>query len=251
MGARRGQRVSQTGSCREQKACLTCLQSAVGWGSALQGIKLSCVRSRAGAVQFKRIKTARIPIGVGFGDAPDALAAAMRGTPDTMVALYAPVVKQAGDAPQYDAKWTVGPHGRKHGHGSWVGAASPRGLHEAEGRLAWRWRRRCRPLRRRPTALAAGRSCRVAEEVHAECRGGAGWARGGRMVGAACLPTRFPVWPAEAISWQFGSPNRRLPLDAAAARALLHRWATCTARRQCWPWPLCPATRRSGGAATL
>ncbi|PNW86947.1 hypothetical protein CHLRE_02g102450v5 [Chlamydomonas reinhardtii] len=64
--------------------------------------------------KFKRIKTARIPIGVGFGDAPDALAAAMRGTPDTMVALYAPVVKQAGDAPQYDAKWTVGNvHGKE------------------------------------------------------------------------------------------------------------------------------------------
>ncbi|KAG2482478.1 hypothetical protein HYH03_018585 [Edaphochlamys debaryana] len=64
--------------------------------------------------KFKRVRTARIPVGVGFGDSADALAAAMRGTPDAMVALYAPVVKQAGEAPQYDAKWTVGNvHGKE------------------------------------------------------------------------------------------------------------------------------------------
>ncbi|GFR51981.1 hypothetical protein Agub_g14508 [Astrephomene gubernaculifera] len=64
--------------------------------------------------KFKRIRTARIPIGVGFGDSPDQLAAVLRGAPDTLVALYGPVVKQAGEAPVYDALWTVGNvHGKE------------------------------------------------------------------------------------------------------------------------------------------
>ncbi|GLC40138.1 hypothetical protein PLESTB_000881000 [Pleodorina starrii] len=57
--------------------------------------------------KFKRVRTARIPLGVGFGDSPDAVAAMLRGSPDTLVALYQPMAKQPGEAPTYDAKWTV------------------------------------------------------------------------------------------------------------------------------------------------
>ncbi|GLI63451.1 hypothetical protein VaNZ11_006423 [Volvox africanus] len=64
--------------------------------------------------KFKRVRTTRIPLGVGFGDSPDAVVATLRGTPDAMMALYQPIVKQPGEPPSYDAKWTVGNvHGKE------------------------------------------------------------------------------------------------------------------------------------------
>lgn len=64
--------------------------------------------------KFRRVKTSKIPTGVGFGDAADEVVVAMRGVSDTIVALYRPTVKVAGAAPQFDAAWTVEQvHGRE------------------------------------------------------------------------------------------------------------------------------------------
>ncbi len=59
------------------------------------------------ACTCRRVKTSKIPTGVGFGDAADEVVVAMRGVSDTIVALYRPTVKVAGEAPQFDAAWTV------------------------------------------------------------------------------------------------------------------------------------------------
>ncbi|KXZ48528.1 hypothetical protein GPECTOR_27g699 [Gonium pectorale] len=63
--------------------------------------------------KFKRIRTPRIPVGVGFGDTPTNLAALLRGAPDAQAALFAPpapgsdAYKPASDAAPYEMAWTV------------------------------------------------------------------------------------------------------------------------------------------------
>lgn len=46
-------------------------------------------------------------MGVGFADAPDSVATAMRGSPDTLVAVYGPGGTTPAGAVTYEAKWQV------------------------------------------------------------------------------------------------------------------------------------------------
>lgn len=66
--------------------------------------------------KHKRVKTGKIPIGVGFGDQTDSVVALLKGIPDAVVAKYAAVQKKPGENPVFDLQWEVkNVHGKEQG----------------------------------------------------------------------------------------------------------------------------------------
>lgn len=59
--------------------------------------------------KFKRIKTAKIPQGVGFVQGADSVGVAMRGVADAQLALYSMSAK-SGDGGVYQPEWLVRLH---------------------------------------------------------------------------------------------------------------------------------------------
>lgn len=65
--------------------------------------------------KHRKIKTAKLPIGVGFGDDTDSVVVLMKGVPDAIVAKYATVQQKPGDAVG-EQQWQVpNVHGKELG----------------------------------------------------------------------------------------------------------------------------------------
>ncbi|MEW5317650.1 MAG: hypothetical protein WDW38_008932 [Sanguina aurantia] len=65
--------------------------------------------------RFKRVKTAKIPLGVGWGDGPETLTTVMKGIPDAIAAQYGPVGgAKAGEGATFEEFWQVpNAHGKE------------------------------------------------------------------------------------------------------------------------------------------